>query len=40
MWYRNTKNWSKCCTSIIDVYEGYYSGYYIIVKENEVGVYK
>ena len=40
MWYRSTKDGGKCCTSIRDVYEGYYSGYYIIVKEHEVGVYK
>ena len=40
MWYRSTKSWGKCCTSIRDVYEGFYSGYYIIVKEHEVGVYK
>lgn len=40
MWYRSTKEFGKCCTSIRDVYEGYYSGYYIIVKEHEVGAYK
>lgn len=40
MWYRSKREWGKCCTSIRDVYEGFYSGYYIIVKEHEVGVYK
>ena len=40
MWYRSTKEWGKCCTSIRDVYDGFYKDFYIIVNEYEVGSYK